>query len=234
MNIVAFQPNRQKLHQEAVILSKPSFGRSNRSEILEGLNMLKLASWKFFAVMAILCLAAMSLFFAGQILINHCLWWECAPRRAFTVFDLELPVQYFPSGADMHTLKPLRGDLASVEAAATADYWDKGSAIFVVRRFATESQAVQDYDYDSAFRFTLPMESASEYSVLVNHKSSLANQSQTACGYVLDDFRCIYVARYAEFTVFFNGSMGDGEMTQDNFIGVMKYLDERMQELLKP
>ncbi len=169
---------------------------------------------------------------ANQLLFRHCLWWECAPSRSFTVFDIGLPNRYLPRGADVHPLQPLRGDLTSVEAAATTDYLSTGRVIYVVRRFGAASQARRDYENNVPFRFTTPMATSHAYDSIINYRSNVADQSSAQCGYVLSDFRCVYIARYAEFTVFFSGSIGDGAMSQGGFIEVMGYLDERMRQLL--
>src|SRR6266540_646950 len=148
---------------------------------------------------------------ANQLLFHRCLWWECAPKRDFTVFDLNLPPDLFPSEADIHDLDFLRGDNVSIESASTTNYWENGVAIYIVRRFATDEQALRHYDFDAQVKFT---RRSNENSNVVNYKSIEANNSSTQCGYVLNDFRCIYIARYEEFTIFFSGSIGENEMSK--------------------
>jgi hypothetical protein len=170
------------------------------------------------------CLVAYQLFF------HDCLWWECAPRRNFTVLDLNLPGGFFPADAEIHDLHYLREDNVSIEAASTTNYWKNGVAIYIVRRFATESKARQDYDLNVPYKFTGP---SNESSKLTTYESKNADSSSIQCGYLLTDFRCIYVGRYQEFTVFFSGSIGENEMTQDDFIGAIDYIDHKMMTLLK-
>lgn len=154
------------------------------------------------------------------------------PQRNFTVFDLNLPKAYFPLGADIHDLHPLRGDGVSVEAASTTNYWDNGLAIYIVRRFATTSRAIRHYEYDTQFNFTRQSVDT-DYASINSYSSNLADTSVVQCGYIQDDFRCIYVARYEEFTVFFSGSIGDNEMTEQDFLRVLTYIDDKTASLLE-
>lgn len=178
---------------------------------------------------AILCLATVSV---AQVVFNGCLWWACAPQRSFTVYDLELPSKYFPSEAELHTLHPLRGSSPAVEAVATTDYWHDGSAIYVVQRFATDSIASQDYEHITPFRFTEPIDTSRFYPALAQWKSRFADQESIECGYVLQALRCVYVARYAEFTVLFNRSVATEGSSNTDFLDAVKYIDERFRDLL--
>ncbi len=170
--------------------------------------------------------------FGNQLLFQGCLWWECAPKRSFTVFDLNLSKDFFSSNAEIHDLHLLRGDNVAVEAASTTNFWDNGSAIYIVRRFATEAQAIQHYNFDVQVKFTKRPNNNAEYSDIVTYQSKNANSSSTQCGYVINDFRCIYVARYREFTIFFNSSIGENEMAKDDFLGAIMSIDDTIGNLL--
>ncbi len=143
---------------------------------------------------------------------------------------MNLPPDLFPSEADIHDLDFLRGDNVSIESASTTNYWENGVAIYIVRRFATDEQALRHYDFDAQVKFT---RRSNENSNVVNYKSIEANNSSTQCGYVLNDFRCIYIARYEEFTIFFSGSIGENEMSKHDFLQVIMYIDDRIKSLLK-
>jgi hypothetical protein len=166
---------------------------------------------------------------AAQLIFHQCLWWQCAPKRDFTVFDLNLPSDLFPANAETHDLHFLRGDNVSIEAASSTNYWPNGVGIFVVRRFATEARASRHYDFDSRLKFTKP---PGKSDLLLTYQSKNASNSTVQCGYVLLDYRCVYVARYAEFTVFFSGSIGDGAMKGDSFLAIVTYIDDKFSKLL--
>jgi hypothetical protein len=166
-----------------------------------------------------------------QVFAHDCLWWECAPKRNFTVYDLNLPRKYFPLDADIHDLHFLRGDNVSVEVASTTNYWKNGSAIYIVRRFATINKAIKNYEYDSQLSF-MEQPTSNEYDDIVLYSSKLADDNVVRCGYVQGDPRCVYVARYEEYTIFFSASMGDEEMTGSNFLGVLEFIDEKITRLL--
>jgi hypothetical protein len=40
-----------------------------------------------------------------QLVVNNCLWWNCAPDRDFTVYDLNLPDELFPPNAQVYGLQ---------------------------------------------------------------------------------------------------------------------------------
>lgn len=169
---------------------------------------------------------------AYQLIFHDCLWWECAPKRSFTIFDLNLPREFFPSNAEIHDLRLLRGDNVAIEAASTTNYWDKGIANYIVRRFATEAKAIQHYSFDVQVEFTKQPNESSNYSELVTYQGLNANSSSTQCGYIVNDFRCIYIARYEEFAIFFSGSIGDGEMSKDDFLRAIMFIDGTIGNLL--
>jgi hypothetical protein len=167
---------------------------------------------------------------SSQLFLHQCLWWECAPDRNFSVLDLNLPENLFPPTAEIFELHPLRGDNVSIEAASITNYWDGGTAIYIVRRFSTDERAQKHYNFDTQFKFT---ESNDEYVELNEYDSDNASDATVQCGYVINDFRCIYVARYAEYTIFFSGSIGENEMTKENFLDVIAYIDGKLESLLK-
>ncbi len=172
--------------------------------------------------------------FIYKLVILGCFWWECAPSRSFSVYDLDLPDIYFPVSAEIHPLRPDRID-SSIEEAVTANYWKKGLAIYSVQRFATKAKASSWYAREvGGYAFTSELRNTDQLSAIREYRSTFADEYSVKCGYILEDLRCIFAARYQEYYIFFSGSIGDDEMTQDNFIGVMKYLDERMQKLLRP
>jgi hypothetical protein len=167
-----------------------------------------------------------------QLIVRNCLWWECAPVRDFTLYDLNLPDELFPPNAQVYGLQYDRGTPA-MESAATTNYWDGGLAIYSVMRFATFDQATKQFEYDANNNiFTRGLGSSESYSELLEFDSQIADSSQVKCGYVTEDLRCIFIARYEEYTIFFSGSIGEEEMTKTDFFEVMTYIENKMKDLL--
>ncbi len=159
-----------------------------------------------------------------------CYWWECAPKRSFTVFDVALPARLLPAGSEELTLYPDRGTVGATEEAHGVS---TGIAICGVMRFATIEKASRYYEARTANNlFTAPLDDRSPFSQVLEYRSKIADQYSTDCGYVIASPRCIFSARYQEYYVYFSGLMGDGKMTPTAFVMVPEYLDTRMQELL--
>jgi len=174
-------------------------------------------------------------FVAYQILVNGCLWRECAPKRSFSELDLNLPDNLFPIGAEVHALHYLRSD-TSTDPAISTNFWKGGTSIYRVQKSATESQAVEEYDFSiKSESFTSPLDDQDikKHSAVINYASKVADESNLRCGYVIDDFRCIFVARYNEFTISFMSSIGDKTMMNDDYLRIIRYIDQRMDFLLK-
>lgn len=167
-----------------------------------------------------------------QILIHKCIWWQCAPTRDFTIYDLNLPDHFFPSNAQVSPLHPDRQEV-SVDEAATTNYWENGRAVYSVLRFSTIKKAERWFDFEvNSFEFTKELDDITAYKRVLEYRSKVADEHAVFCGYVSSDIQCDFGARYQEFYVFFSGSMGSGEMSVDDFLGVMDFVDTKMQELL--
>lgn len=168
-----------------------------------------------------------------QLFTYKCWWWECAQSRDFNIYDLALPETFFPPSANVYPLHEERGIINAIDEGLFAADWNGGGATYKILRFATEKQASEWYKTEvSLGLFTGELTETKEYSPILNFKSNVAKEFMTNCGYVLKDIRCMYWARYQEFFIFFSGSIGETEMSNENFIGVMNYLDARMDELL--
>jgi hypothetical protein len=169
-----------------------------------------------------------------QLFANNCLWWNCAPERDFTVYDLNLPDEYFPKDAYIQDLHEDRSDFGPREAAVLTNHWSSGVAIYLVQRFATDSQASTRVANQVNIKVIKNvMEHQGQYSMILDYKSEYADEYYVECGYTgTNDFRCRLDARYQEFYIYFSGSLGEGEMSKEDFLGVMTYIDERINTLL--
>jgi hypothetical protein len=167
-----------------------------------------------------------------QWLFLQCFWWECAPSRDFGVLDLNLPDDLFISTAEIEELHYIRNDL-SVDPAVSAIRWDGGSASYWIRKFPANRQAIKEYDFEiNSNVYTEPLASKDGIPEILDFKSEVADASHTSCGYVLGDFRCLYIARYNEFIVRFISTVEPTGMSNENFLNVLRYIDAKMGDLL--
>jgi DNA polymerase II small subunit/DNA polymerase delta subunit B len=120
-----------------------------------------------------------------------------------------------------------------VEAASTTNYWKNGVAIFIVRRFATEAKAIRHYEVDSNVKFTNRSGIDSQNDDSIKFEGFYASQSSVQCGYIVNDFRCVFVARYEEFAVFFSSSIDGSEMTKEDFLESITYIDATFEKLIR-
>jgi hypothetical protein len=167
-----------------------------------------------------------------QLLVNRCLWWNCAPERDFTLFDLNLPSEIFPLGSDIRELQPDR-DYPSIEEAATTNRWETGDSIYILRRFPSSQQAVQRFNSRTERNiFTQPELGGENTQVIKEFQSSIANYFKLECGYFFNDFRCVYWACYEEYYIYFSASVGETDLEPETFFEAITYIDSRMGELL--
>jgi hypothetical protein len=184
------------------------------------------------AVAAVL-LCAVSGLFAGQYLMNGCLWWECAPERIFHVRDWEIPMTFFPEGsyAD-HISAPTDGS-NELEGGFQSIYVDQGVVIYNIYRFPKTKDAVAEFEHN--VRNMIDRETGKQWHVPSNltFSSTTADDEYIACGYWSNRYRCQMTARYQEFVIFLNADIND-KMTFGNFENVAVYLDEQLSSRLYP
>lgn len=168
-----------------------------------------------------------------QLFMNKCFWWDCAPKRDFTVFDLNLPSDFFPNASEVPLLKPDRGNITAIEEAIGVRYWSGGGAVYIVNRFATENQAMQEFMSRSRREFfTSQLENVNVYRDILTYQSDVANTYNIKCGYDIGRTSCIFIARYQEYYIFFNGYLSESGLSKEKFLGVLGFIDSRMNELL--
>ena len=68
---------------------------------------------------------------------------------------------------------------------------------------------------------------------MIKYESKVADESNVRCGYVIDDLRCIFVAQYEEFTISFMSSIEGEGMTDEDYLSIIRYIDDKMNFLLK-
>ena len=162
-----------------------------------------------------------------QLFRYQCLWLNCAPNRDFTLYDLGIPPAFFPP----NKLFSMRSDRdSSIEEAVGGV---RGIATYILRRFATQKQASNRFvNMAKSNLFSDPPKNIEELSDILDYQSLIADDFLVECGYFVNDFRCVMRARYQEYYIEFHGSLDEDEMTKENFLGVMMFIDSKMDELL--
>jgi hypothetical protein len=108
-------------------------------------------------------------------------------------------------------------------------HWDEGNsaAIYIVGRFSTDEEA-QERLYSSFYSLTFDMQRRVNFSF----ESQRAEVTFFSCG---EDehfgYRCIFVAQYDEYYVFFNANIDD-DMTFLEYRDIVIYIDRQISEKL--
>lgn len=114
-----------------------------------------------------------------------CYWWECAPKRNFTVYDLALPKDLLPPDAEQLVLYPVRDIIGATESVHGVS---SGVAIYEVFRFATIKKASEWYQARiSDDLFTSTLEDRSKFSRVFDYRSEIADEYFVDCGYVIGE-----------------------------------------------
>jgi len=143
-----------------------------------------------------------------------------------------IPKGYLPNNQFIK-LRPDRGILSATEQSSGSATWPNGQATYIALRFGNEKQAEGWFSFRSSqSRFYPDLPNPELYQDILTYSIPNADSYQIQCGYVLQDFRCISDIRYEEFYIFFSGSIGINEMSNQNFLDLIDYIDTRMGDLL--
>ena len=188
----------------------------------------KIVFWSLF----ILLIGAFILFF--QYSFVGCFWWNCVPTRSFSILDLDLPDNLLPVESDINHLSYDRDDITTIADASTTNYWDGGQAIYIVQQYVSINKASKYFSLDSKYSFAKPIEKSNTLSEILQKQSEFADESVIICGYTYyDELRCVYIARYQEYKIFFSSTMDDDHFTEENFLKVINFLDNRFFDLFQ-
>ena len=164
-----------------------------------------------------------------QLFFRQCLFWACVPTRSFTVFDLGLPMDFFPEDTlDTSMFRPSES-LGAIESGTMNIFWreGKGSAVYNVWRFSTEERA-------SKFFKALSNDTSYPEQDELKVRSRIADEYAAGCGLSqFGGYRCDVIARYKEFTISFNATI-DHEISVEQFEQIVIYIDEQMRLHLYP
>lgn len=172
-----------------------------------------------------------------QLAFRKCLWWNCAPERTFSLFELELPPELFPLEVVIDTLSPLSENSGALEAINATNYWNsrESLAIYNISKFGTEQQANRRFDLflDKFFidNSGFPLRQHPE----ITFQSDIAYEYYVACGDIEVNYqiayRCRLAAQYEEIVIWFNSDI-DEVMTIQNYQEIIIFIDQRMESLL--
>lgn len=177
-------------------------------------------------IVVILLLAMLFALLLGgwQLVFKGCLLWICPPPRSFTVFDLGLPIDFFPEDALVNEIHPSSESFGALESGNMTVYWQggKGLAVHNIWHFSTEARASDFFEALRTQGGSFPEHNA------LNFRSQIADDYTIGCGNSqFGGYRCNLYARYEEFTLSFNAVI-DNEMAIEKFEQIVMYIDEQM------
>lgn len=179
----------------------------------------------------ITALCAVSCIVSVQLFLNGCLWWECAPARSFRIVDWEIPSRLLPSQTQSSHIEYDRNGQGTKGSASQGLYLDggKGTAIYIIDRYASIDEARRSYEKSRQSFFIDRVTGISWFKPQeITYVSPSADEFFVSCGTLMpNDFRCGMIARYQEYILFFNATIG-GTMTYGDFQDIVVYLDEQI------
>jgi hypothetical protein len=192
---------------------------------------MKKSSFIVASILVVIFLAVCCLF-AGQLVLNRCLWWDCAPERNFHVLDWEVPSNLLPEGAiNDHLSIPSEG-IGEIESGGQTIYFENGIAVYVIYRFPQVKDAISHFEHYKRGMVDPGTGEAWDVPNELSFSTRSADDVYYACGYSLE-YRCEMAAQYQEYTLYFGTTIND-KMTYDVFENVIIYLDEQISNRLYP
>jgi hypothetical protein len=179
-------------------------------------------------VIALLGVLALCFLSGYQLLFKGCLFWNCAPHRSFTVFDLELPITLFPETSvksPLHQPSELSG---AQEAAVSTIYWNdgQGMAVYNIDWFGTSDRAGQRFQ-------TIRRIAPYALHESLTYRSPTADDYAIGCGTSeFGGYACIIVGRYEGFVLSFHAFV-DEAMTIERFQEIAIFIDEQITDRIQ-
>lgn len=169
---------------------------------------------------------------AYQLLTQQCILWTCAPSRTFTIYDLTLPTDLYPTNA---IINPMISSPESpgADSGVLNIYWEESGrlyrSIFTINRFGTEDRAIKYFDTVNTIRSQTSYHSHPD----VTFHSQIADDFEIGCGIsrLGGEYLCDVDARYEEFVISLNASMS-GQMDQKTFQEIVVYVDKQFEKYL--
>ncbi len=183
-------------------------------------------------VCCLMCLCFFCSFSIYQIRTRQCFLWTCAPARTFSVFDLSLPKHLLPSNAVVNSMI-IPSEPSGVESGNISFSWQETGSLYGgvldVDRYGTETRAKESFESGLYWR------SRGSYQAhpAITYESPIADKFLIGCGSSMFDngYECSLIARYQEYVVDFNSSIG-GQMSESQFEQVVISIDQQMINFL--
>ncbi len=166
-----------------------------------------------------------------QATINRCIWWECAPRRDFDVYDFSIPSAYYPDGIESNPLTDTEIWLP-VQEGISATYLDYGLSIYSVFRFATVEQAAEWYENEAGDMKWSIQASDSELPIILPFAPRYSDEFIVECGIRQAETRCTFDARYQEFTTYFASTIGPNSLSEQQYVAILQFIDDQFGRFL--
>lgn len=164
--------------------------------------------------------------------VNGCILWSCAPERSFEAEDILIPASYFPEGSDVGVLTKDRGIIYADEYFQGSS-WDGGFSYFEIMKWANKRRAASFFESrERNIKFTSLDIPAGKVYPAPFYEAKGADQFKIKCGYFAGDLQCKFLSRYEEYYLYYQSSI-DSEMQPEDFIEIVKYIDENMTYLLE-
>jgi len=171
-------------------------------------------------------------FSAYQVMAKQCWLWTCAPDRTFSVFDLSLPSHLLPDNVIVSPMVT-PSEPTGVESGNISFFWQESGTLyggaFDIDRYGTESRAKEYFESSLYWRSRGSYETHSE----VTYESLIADEFLVGCGSSMFDkgYECSLTARYQEYVVDFNSSIGK-QMSESQFEQIVIDIDQQMMDFL--
>lgn len=168
----------------------------------------------------------------GQLFINDCFWWECAPERSFRISDLEIPRSFFTESTIWNSIHPLSEGEGAVEDGIQTIYpkGENGIVIYEILKFPTRKIADDKYIFYKKHMTDDITKELWEPIKEKSHFSSAANQMFLGCG-MWQEYRCGMIAQYQEYIVFITGTINE-KMTYERLNSIFLFIDSKFSEKL--
>ncbi|MCP4419296.1 MAG: hypothetical protein GY805_22000 [Chloroflexi bacterium] len=173
------------------------------------------------------CLISCGLIY--QLLTQQCILWTCAPSRTFTIYDLILPADLYPSNAIINSMISFP-ESPGADSGVLNIYWEENESIyksiFTVNKFGTIDRAVNYFDTVIIRRSRDSYRSHPD----ITYRSQIANEYEIGCGIssLGGEYECDLDARYEEFVISLNASITE-QMPEKRFQEIVISLDRQFE-----
>jgi hypothetical protein len=185
--------------------------------------------WWLLLAGALLFLCVSPFFIFSRPGVTDCIVFDCPPRRNLVLLDLDIPSTFFPEKEFVGPFHRIHESSGAFEDGIKTIYWHEGDglAIYIVERFRKPQDAEERANLHWS---NLANDLANPTSFSLS--KSTADLVLYTCGaYVHGGYRCVFIAQYDEYCVFFN-SFIDDKMTFLEYRDIVFFIDQQMADSL--